>query len=205
MYSTVSQDEYLRTSSRLSETAIRPIDEEDIDDDYDEHHETHDQGPEYSTTSNEHIYRRVTPPPIPTPPYSAPVIPSARPFYHAVSTAKPTLMFAIASDDVAAVKEVLESGDAGPNDAVGPQTALEFALTNDQLVNKMEIVKTLLAYGADPRAVKQPNSVVAQRRSSRVVEGVATSGDAPEPPTASLLDDVDPALRYVFLFISLID
>lgn len=61
-------------------------------------------------------------------------------------------MFAIASDNVEEVERVLNHGEAGPNDQVGPQSALEFALTNDQLTNKMEIVKTLLAYGADPSA-----------------------------------------------------
>lgn len=188
----VSQDEYSRASSRLSEPAIRPIDEEEDDDDYDEH-ETYDQDPGYDNDNNEEqIYRRISPPPIPTPPPSAPIVqPPPRPFYHAVSTAKPTLMFAIASDDVAEVKRVLESGDAGPNDPVGPQTALEFALTSDQLVNKMEIVKTLLAYGADPRTVKQPNAT--QRRASAVVEDL-TSAEEP-PAMASLMDDIDPALK----------
>lgn len=193
IYSMMSQDEYPRTSSRLSEPAIRPIDEED-DDDYCEHYETHDQNPERKDDNDEHIYRRITPPPIPTPPHSATVVQPARPFYHAVSTAKPTLMFAIASDDVAEVKRVLESGDVGPNDAIGPQTALEFALTNDQLTNKMEIVKTLLAYGADPRAVKQSNAA-AQRRASITPEG-AGAQDVQEPPATSLIDDIDPALKY---------
>ncbi|EKM82382.1 hypothetical protein AGABI1DRAFT_67991 [Agaricus bisporus var. burnettii JB137-S8] len=110
-------------------------------------------------------------------------------------------MFAIASDDVAEVKRVLESGDAGPNDAVGPQTALEFALTNGQLVNKMDIVKTLLAYGADPRAVKQYNGI--QRRGSVMVEDLISGnvpGDVQEPPSdnavTSLMDEIDPALKY---------
>lgn len=68
---------------------------------------------------------------------------------HAIATPRPTLMFAIASDDPAEVERVLASGEARPNDVIGPQSALEFALTNDALVNKTEIVKTLLAYGAD--------------------------------------------------------
>ncbi|KAF8921812.1 P-loop containing nucleoside triphosphate hydrolase protein [Mucidula mucida] len=58
-------------------------------------------------------------------------------------------MFAIASDDVEQVRQVLASGDAGPNDAMGPQSALAFTLTNDQLSQKLDIVKVLLEYGAD--------------------------------------------------------
>ncbi|KAF9010302.1 P-loop containing nucleoside triphosphate hydrolase protein [Hymenopellis radicata] len=58
-------------------------------------------------------------------------------------------MFAIASDDVEQVRKVLASGDAGPNDAMGPQSALAFTLTNDQLSQKLDIVKVLLEYGAD--------------------------------------------------------
>ncbi|KAJ3576879.1 hypothetical protein NP233_g128 [Leucocoprinus birnbaumii] len=197
IHSIVSQDEYSRASSRLSDRNIRPIDEEDdnYDDDETESREYH---PEYEEAhSTGHIYQQFSPPPIPPPPHSAPVTqPVDRPFYHAVSTAKPTLMFAIASDDVAEVRRVLESGDAGPNDTVGPQTALEFALTNEHLQNKMEIVKTLLAYGADPRVVKQPNATVAQQRR----DSVRLGGQAPEvtedPGATSLMDDIDPAIRY---------
>ncbi|KAI5122213.1 hypothetical protein M0805_002702 [Coniferiporia weirii] len=69
---------------------------------------------------------------------------------HAIATPRPTLIFAIASDDPAEVERVLASGEARPNDDVGPQSALEFALTNDALVHKTEIVKLLLAYGANP-------------------------------------------------------
>jgi hypothetical protein len=191
----VSQDEYPRSQSRLSQPGIRPIDEED-DDDYDEH-EIRDQNSEYDEDVNGEAY--VSPSAFPLPPHSAPIVPqNDRPFYHAVSAAKPTLMFAIASDDIAEVKRVLESGEASPNDAVGPQTALEFALTNDQLLNKMEIVKTLLAYGADPRVVKQPNATVAPRSASAVIQGAASEiSQEPPAPVASLMDDIDPALKYV--------
>lgn len=72
---------------------------------------------------------------------------------HAIATPRPTLMFAIASDNPAEVERVLASGEAHTNDAIGPQSALEFALTNDALVNKTEIVKTLLAFGADPSSL----------------------------------------------------
>jgi hypothetical protein len=63
-------------------------------------------------------------------------------------------MFAIASDNVEQVKQVLASGGVNPNEAVGPQSALAFTLTNGELTNKLEIVKALLAYGADPESVK---------------------------------------------------
>ncbi|KAH8117111.1 hypothetical protein DFH11DRAFT_1579357 [Phellopilus nigrolimitatus] len=74
---------------------------------------------------------------------------------HAIATPRPTLIFAIASDDPAEVERVLSSGEARPNEDVGPQSALEFALTNDQLANRTEIVKTLLAFGADPSALPE--------------------------------------------------
>ena len=70
-------------------------------------------------------------------------------------------MFAIASDDIEQVRQVLESGDANPNDSFGPQSALAFTLTNDKLTKKLDIVKTLLSYGADPSTAKKiepPNS-----------------------------------------------
>jgi hypothetical protein len=67
-------------------------------------------------------------------------------------------MFAIASDDVEQVKQVLQSGEVNPNEAVGPHSALAFTLTNDKLTNKLEIVKALLAYGADPDSVRRIKS-----------------------------------------------
>jgi len=119
-------------------------------------------------------------------------------------------MFAIASDDVEQVKRVLESG-MNPNEEVGPQSALEFALTNDGLVNKLEIVKTLLAYGADPAPVKKlggPPPARAQEEEKREVgdgeDVVATvtpgKGEEdvtppPESKSADLMDSFDPATR----------
>ena len=67
-------------------------------------------------------------------------------------------MFAIASDNPEEVERVLASGEAQPNDVIGPQSALEFALTNEALHNRTEIVKTLLAYGADPSVLPKDNS-----------------------------------------------
>ncbi|KAK1230617.1 hypothetical protein PQX77_006289 [Marasmius sp. AFHP31] len=96
----------------------------------------------------------IPPPPPPPPPPSA------------STSEKPALLFAIASDDPEEVKKVLEqsqpvaavapsSSNANAvtaNDTVGPQSqsALEFVLTNDGLRNKLDMVKVLLGYGADP-------------------------------------------------------
>ncbi|KAL5532831.1 hypothetical protein ACEPAF_4605 [Sanghuangporus sanghuang] len=92
-------------------------------------------------------YQNTDIPPTPTIPAAAHAAVPAP--CHAIATPRPTLMFAIASDNPAEVERVLASGEARPNDVIGPQSALEFALTNDALVNKTEIVKTLLAFGAD--------------------------------------------------------
>jgi hypothetical protein len=110
---------------------------------------------------------------------------------HAIATPAPTLLFAIASDNVAQVNRVLESGDAGPNDQVGPQSALAFTLTNDKLHHKMEIVKALLAFGADPSDLKNPELNPPQRN-------VALGDGRGEAITESpVLDNVDPATRYI--------
>ncbi|KAG6900667.1 hypothetical protein C0993_005900 [Termitomyces sp. T159_Od127] len=117
-----------------------------------------------------------------------------RPPLHAISVPKPTLMFAIASDDVKQVQRVLENGDAGPNDSVGPQSALAFALTNEQLTNRMEIVKTLLAYGADPTAIVQPAS--RDVSDSPSPDQGQSSKDSEMPPHPPFMDRLDPATRY---------
>jgi hypothetical protein len=106
---------------------------------------------------------------------------------YAIATPPPTLMFAIASDDVDQVRQVLENGDAGPNDLVGPQSALAFALTNDQLAHKIDIVKALLAYGADPTVLKKEGLVLPPR---------AQDDDIPTSPHSNnLIDVMDPATR----------
>ncbi|KAH7889497.1 P-loop containing nucleoside triphosphate hydrolase protein [Phlebopus sp. FC_14] len=107
---------------------------------------------------------------------------------HAIATPKPTLLFAIASDDVDQVRQVLDSGEAGPNDLVGPQSALAFTLTNGKLTHKNDIVKALLAYGADPSALRNP----ALNPSSRVTEGETSA----KPPSETTLGGMDPATRY---------
>ncbi|KIJ16854.1 hypothetical protein PAXINDRAFT_75169, partial [Paxillus involutus ATCC 200175] len=106
---------------------------------------------------------------------------------HAIATPKPTLLFAIASDDVEQVRQVLESGEAGPNDSVGPQSALAFTLTNDKLAHKQEIVKALLAYGANPSALRNPALNPAAR---------AESDELISPPPETTLEGMDPATRY---------
>jgi hypothetical protein len=114
---------------------------------------------------------------------------------HAIATPPPTLLFAIASDDVAQVRRVLENGDAGPNDQVGPQSALAFTLTNDKLYHKIEIVKALLAFGADPSALKNPESNPPPR-------SVMSGHGSPEATTlATTLEGMDPATRYFLVHI----
>lgn len=117
-------------------------------------------------------------------------------------------MFAIASDDVEQVKQALENGDSGPNDTVGPQSALEFVLTNDKLTKKMEIVKTLLAYGADPAPIVKRMEEVAQHGEA---EGAVPSASQSARGTPSslplsvvrdLVDELDPATRYGFSYIT---
>jgi len=130
---------------------------------------------------------------------------------HAIATPRPTLMFAIASDDVSQVQRVLDSGEANPNDQVGPQSALKFALNNEQLTNRLEIVKTLLAYGADPAGLRDSTSDRQEhsRRSSVVISGsspahVGHSLNASEidgrkeidPAFEAMKSQMDPATRY---------
>lgn len=100
-------------------------------------------------------YTVLRPPPQESPPTTANLIPPQHPPSAALTTPKPVLMFAIASDDPEQVRQVLASGEAGPNDSVGPQSALAFTLSNDQLSRKLDIVKVLLEYGADTSELQQ--------------------------------------------------
>ena len=132
------------------------------------------------------------------------------PAVHAIATPKPALFFAIASDKVDEVRKVLESGDAGPNETIGPQSALEFALTNDQLTHKMEIVKLLLAFGANPSVAR--NQIEKQRPTELDSQAEPATESTPEDetevapePTSSpvvktILDAVDEATRFVLSF-----
>ena len=123
-------------------------------------------------------------------PQSAPVARASAIFHQPVVTPRPTLMFAIASDDVEQVRQVLESGDADPNDCFGPQSALAFTLTNDKLTKKLDIVKTLLSYGADPTTAKKLELSYSSPSEGQVPE---SNDPVPEP---TVMDGVDLATRY---------
>lgn len=113
----------------------------------------------------------------PRPSSTLPVVPPP----HAIATPRPTLMFAIASDDAEEVERVLAAGEARPDDSVGPQSALEFALTSENLSHKTEIVKTLLAYGADAGSL--PDNI---RR--EVVGGCDSAGGEASESTDVVVD-----------------
>ncbi|ETW86210.1 hypothetical protein HETIRDRAFT_438656 [Heterobasidion irregulare TC 32-1] len=110
-------------------------------------------------------------------------------------------MFAIASDDVEEVRRVLESGEAGPNDQLGPQSALAFTLTNDRLMHKMEIVKELLAYGANPASLHNPE-MNPPHSASIFASGSDHGREAGgwplvvTPPLTTTMDGMNPATRY---------
>ncbi|KAJ7772946.1 hypothetical protein DFH07DRAFT_937488 [Mycena maculata] len=98
------------------------------------------------------IRRRLPPPPIHIPPPRATSptrAASALGFVHPAPP-RPTLLFAIASDDPDAVRRVLEASEAQATDAVGPdgESALQFTLANTQLARRLEIARVLLAFGA---------------------------------------------------------
>jgi hypothetical protein len=101
-------------------------------------------------------------------------------------------MFAIASDDTKSVHHVLEHGHADPNEPMGPQSALAFALTNERLAHKLDIVKALLAYGADPMALRNPTLNPPHRNTSVGDDSMLLS-----PPPTTTLEVMDPAMRYV--------
>lgn len=111
---------------------------------------------------------------------------------HAIATPRPTLLFAIASDNVDEVRRVLESGEAGPNDDVGPQSALAFALTAGNLAHRKDIVKLLLAHGANPASLRaQPGHSARSSVSSYAQAAGADGGVLPD-----VLESLDPATRY---------
>lgn len=165
---TQPSEEYERPFSRFSEPSFGFDDDDDEQDD----------------TNYDRTIRRT----LPVLPHTAPITRPAstvRPPMYAIATPKPTLMFAIASDNVEQVRQVLESGDAGPNDPVGPQSALTFALTNDQLTHKMDIVKTLLAFGADPTVLT---------KNAKEASASGESGDGIKTPP-DLMATMDPATK----------
>ncbi|KAI0005909.1 P-loop containing nucleoside triphosphate hydrolase protein [Russula compacta] len=107
------------------------------------------------------------------------------------TTPERSLMFAIASDDAKSVHHVLEHGYVDPNEAMGPQSALAFALTNERLAHKLDIVKALLAYGADPSALRNPELNPPHRDTSAGEDAMLLS-----PPPTTTLEVMDPAIRY---------
>lgn len=120
---------------------------------------------------------------------------------HAIATPQPTLMFAIASDDPDEVRRVLESGEVGPNDQVGPQSALAFAVGNERLKRKVEIVKTLLAYGADPKGLQLGLPPETSSRRSSIAAGALaedsrSSSSMSTLGLAEMMESMDPATRY---------
>ncbi|GJJ12328.1 hypothetical protein Clacol_006569 [Clathrus columnatus] len=64
---------------------------------------------------------------------------------------RPQLLFAIASDKPEIVEDLLASGISSVDEMADSGTdLLEFTVSNENLKNKTQIVKTLLKYGADP-------------------------------------------------------
>lgn len=170
----------IRSSSRLSEP-IRPIPE---DEEYD-----NDANP-----SSELTVRADGDQPLASaPPYDRP--PSVTSFHepaHAIATPRPTLLFAIASDNVDEVRRVLESGEAGPNDDVGPQSALAFALTAGNLGHRKDIVKLLLGHGANPASLRAQPGHSARSSVSSFAQAAGTDGVV----RPDMLENLDPATRW---------
>ncbi|CAL1705742.1 unnamed protein product [Somion occarium] len=178
----------LRPSSRLSERLSvlderAEVDFAQHDEDDDDYHYQHDE-PDVDDTirgvavsSAEPIYSR------PSSVLRSPI--------HAIATPRPTLLFAIASDNVDEVRKVLQSGEAGPNDDVGPQSALAFTLTANNLHHKMEIIKLLLAHGANPSTLRDSDNI----SSSSPAQSGYNNGRV-TPALSSVLEKADPATRY---------
>ncbi|TFY53835.1 hypothetical protein EVG20_g9951 [Dentipellis fragilis] len=172
-----TSDSYPRSSSRLSEPAHGIAEEDEYDDDDDD-----DFAEDYTMRN-----------PIPhtAPASRAPSV--LRSPVHAIATPKPDLIFAIASDDVEEVRRVLESGEAGPNEQIGPQSPLAFALTNDRLKHKVEIIKALLAYGAEPSSLNNPSFNPPRHGNGTASNRSSMMGT---PPPGTVLENMDPATRY---------
>ncbi|GJE96411.1 hypothetical protein PsYK624_126080 [Phanerochaete sordida] len=171
----------IRSSSRLSEP-IRPIPEDEEYDDDD------DADPRSELT----VRVDRDPPMASAPPYARPSsVASFHESVHAIATPRPTLLFAIASDNVDEVRRVLESGEAGPNDDVGPQSALAFALTAANLAHRKDIVKLLLAHGANPASLRVQPEHSARSSVSSFAQAADVDGINPD-----LLENLDPATRY---------
>ncbi|KAI9466082.1 P-loop containing nucleoside triphosphate hydrolase protein [Lactarius psammicola] len=115
----------------------------------------------------------------------SPLVPSS------ATTPERSLIFAIASDNADSVRHVLEHSHADPNESIGPQSALAFALTNEALAHKLDIVKALLAHGANPAALRNPELNPPHRDIAAADDTMFLS-----PPPTTTLELMDPATRY---------
>ncbi len=89
------------------------------------------------------------------------------------------------------VEKLLSSGQANANDTAGPQDlpALVFSLTNDQLLNKTKIVKTLLSHGADPSTVEHLVPYAEEEKGN----------DEESLLVGQIRNAINPAIRFVLL------
>ena len=106
------------------------------------------------------------------------------------TTPERSLIFAIASDNIDSVRHVLEHSHVDPNESIGPQSALAFALTNERLAHKLDIVKALLAHGANPAALRNPELNPPHRDIAAADDTMLLS-----PPPTTTLEAMDPATR----------
>ncbi|KAG8731753.1 hypothetical protein FRC11_002544, partial [Ceratobasidium sp. 423] len=110
----------------------------------------------------------------------------AQSMHSTISQAKPLLFFAIAKNSAQEVERLLQDGEVKPNDKAGPEDlpALAFALANEQLSDKTQIVKSLLSHGADPSSVLHPKT------------GSGQFDDADLALTTRIEQGMNPAIRY---------
>jgi hypothetical protein len=103
-----------------------------------------------------------------------------------IAAAKPLLFWALASDNIEKVRELLASGQANANDRAGPEElpALQFVMGNSGLKNQLEFVKILMEYGADP-------SVLNSQPLSASPEGDGSSSDEEGSPAGGRTDRRD--------------
>lgn len=120
---------------------------------------------------------------------------------NSVSPSHPRLFFALASDSPAEVDELLANGAAHPNDKAGPQDlpALVFALSNEQLKNKIEIVKVLLGHGADASVVEHLISDTTTGKGFINADGEDEGNPLsdPSPLERRIRDSLNPAIKSV--------
>ncbi|KAH7338777.1 hypothetical protein B0J17DRAFT_390147 [Rhizoctonia solani] len=110
----------------------------------------------------------------------------AQSVHSTISQTKPLLFFAIAKNSAQEVERLLQDGEVKPNDKAGPEDlpALAFALANEQLSDKTQIVKSLLSHGADPSSVLHRQT------------GSGQFDDADLALTTRIEQGMNPAIRY---------